>query len=93
MSFTGAFKGYVDPPASMTPPTCGDTWTGRTGGSGAPPATVPAYMAVVVSSAMEKTGSTVGGDVDRIVVVKTNAGYANDLTHTGTGTVVGNVCG
>jgi hypothetical protein len=93
ISFSGAFKGFVDPPASMTPPRCGDTWTGRTGGSSAPPSSVPAYMAVVVASAMEKTGSTVGGDVSRVVVVRTDAGYANDLAHVGTGTVVATVCG
>jgi hypothetical protein len=50
-------------------------------------------MAVVVASAMEKTGSTVGGDVSRVVVVRTDAGYANDLAHVGTGTVVATVCG
>jgi hypothetical protein len=93
VSFSGAFKGFVDPPASMTPPRCGDTWTGRTGGSSAPPSSVPAYLVVVVASAMEKTGSTVGGDVSRVVVVRTDAGYANDLAHVGTGTVVATVCG
>jgi hypothetical protein len=93
VSFSGAFKGFVDPPASMTPPRCGDTWSGRTGGSSAPPSSVPAYMAVVVASAMEKTGSTVSGDVDREVVVRTDAGYANDLAHAGTGTVVATLCG
>jgi hypothetical protein len=93
VSFTGAFKGFVDPPASMTPPQCGDTWSGRTGGSSAPPSTVPAYMALVVASAMEKTGSTVSGDVERVVVVKTDAGYASDLAHNGTGTVVAPICG
>jgi hypothetical protein len=50
-------------------------------------------MAVVVASAMEKTGSTVGGDVNKVVVVRTDAGYVNDLAHTGTGTVVGTICG
>ncbi|MBA3745923.1 MAG: hypothetical protein H0W96_00260 [Solirubrobacterales bacterium] len=50
-------------------------------------------MAVVVASTMHKTGPTVSGDVEKIVVVQTDLGFANDLVHTGTGKIVATVCG
>jgi hypothetical protein len=49
-------------------------------------------MGVVVSSAISKSGSTLSGDVPAIVVVKTNAGYAPDPGHAGTGTVFAVYC-
>lgn len=84
-----AFKGFAD--AAMTQ--CGATWTTRPGNSTPPPAgPLPAYMAVVVSSSISKSGSGITGDVKRIVVVATAAGYASDPGHAGTGTVVAAVC-
>jgi len=71
----------------MIPRHCGESWTGRNGGGSSPPSTLPAYMAVIVTGPMDKSGSTVSGEVLRVVVVKTDPGYA------GTGTVVGAVCG
>jgi hypothetical protein len=50
-------------------------------------------MAVVVSSSISKSGSAISGDAKRIVVVKTDPGYASDPGHAGTGTVVATVCG
>ena len=81
----GSFKGYIDPPASMTARRCGESWSGRNGGGASPPSTLPAYMAVVVTGPMDKSGSTVSGTIVRVVVVKTDSGY--------TATVVGTVCG
>lgn len=84
-----AFKGFAE--AAVTQ--CGATWTTRPGNSTPPPAgPLPAYMAVIVSSSIGKAGSTISGDVVRIVVVKTAPGYAADPGHAGTGTVVATVC-
>ena len=57
-----------------------------------PPATVPAYMGVLVSSKVSKSGSTISGDAKSIVVVKTDPGYAPNPGHAGTGTVVAAFC-
>ena len=87
VAYGGSFRGYVEAPASP-PPACGDTWIGRTGGSADVPATVPPYLAVVVSNGIEKSGSMVGGTVVRIVVVQTDPGYGSSAT----GKVVAEVC-
>jgi len=90
---TSSFKGFIDATASKPAPACGATWSSTNpGGSGLMPASVPAYMAVVVASRAAKSGSTITGDVKRIVVVKTAPGYRPDPSVPGTGTVVGSVC-
>ena len=86
------FKGYIDN-SNGYPPQCGTTWTTRPGNSSKPPTSVPPYMAVVVSSDINKSGSTISGDVQSVVIVKTDAGYASDPGHAGTGTVVAKLCG
>jgi hypothetical protein len=66
----------------------------RAGASSNPPATVPQYMAVIASSSITKSGSTIAGDTTDVVVVKTNPGYGPDPGNAGTGTVVAaEVCG
>jgi hypothetical protein len=85
---SGSFRGYVDPPATATGPACSDVWSGRTGGSADVPATVPPYMAVVVTNAVEKSGSLVAGYVTKLVVVQTDLGYGAS----GTGKVVAEIC-
>jgi hypothetical protein len=90
---SASFKGFIEAPARKAAPTCGTTWTSSPGNSSVPPTSVPAYMAVVVASKESKSGSTISGDVKKIVVVKTASGYANDPGHAGTGTIVGSVCG
>jgi streptogramin lyase len=86
-----SFKGFA---STMTPaPACGDTWTSTTGNSSSPPAgPLPAYMAIVVTSSVDKSGSTVTGNITRIVIVKTDPGYTSNPSGTGTGTVVGVLC-
>lgn len=85
-----AFIGFEDSPAL---PACGRSWTTDPGNSTPPPAgPLPAYMAVIVSSAISQSGSVITGDTPEIVVVRTNAGYAPDSGHAGTGTVVARVC-
>lgn len=90
-SGANAFKGFE---TSMQAPVCGTTWTSGTGNSVNPPDTIPAYMAVIVSSGVTQDGSTVSGDIQKVVIVQTDpAGYQSDPGHSGTGTVVATLCG
>ncbi len=85
-----AFKGYALNP---TVPSCGTPWSTDPGNSAPPPTgPLPAYMGVIVTSNVTKSGSQIKGDTFGIVIVKTNAGYMNDPGHAGTGTVVAQVC-
>jgi hypothetical protein len=87
-----AFKGFADI-ISTNPPACGDTWITRPGNSPPPPnGPLPAYMGVVVSNIVSKSGSTVSGNVPTIVVVTPNPGYDTNPGHHGTGTVVATFC-
>ncbi len=86
-----SFKGFAATLAAE-PPKCGITWTTRPGTSSNPPATVPAYMGMLVATKVTKSGSTISGDVKSIVVVKTDPGYAPNPGHAGTGTVVAVFC-
>jgi uncharacterized repeat protein (TIGR01451 family) len=85
-----AFKGFEDaPPVSQ----CGVSWTTDPGNSTPPPAgPLPSFMAVIVSSSIGQSGSTISGNTVHIVIVRTNPGYAPDPGHAGTGTVVSTVC-
>ena len=84
------FKGFA---AATAPTECGATWTARSGNSTPPPGgPLPAYIAVVVSSSITQSGSAISGNVTQIVIVKTDAGYASDPGHAGTGTVVATAC-
>jgi hypothetical protein len=85
-----SFKGFAEDP---TTPTCGALWSADPGNSTPPPAgSLPAFMAVIVTSAPSKTGSAISGMAVHIVIVRTDAGYAPDPGHAGTGTVVATVC-
>jgi hypothetical protein len=85
-----SFKGFAENP---TTPTCGAGWTADPGNSTPPPdGPLPAYMAVIVTSSADKSGSTISGSTVHIVIVKTNPGYAPNPGHAGTGTVVAVVC-
>lgn len=86
-----AFKGFAESLSSQ-PPACGASWTSRTGNSSAPPGAVPAYMGVLVSPAVSKSGSAVVGSGVSIVVVQIDAGYAPDPGARGTGVVVAQYC-
>ena len=95
-SFSGgpapsSFKGFAGN-TPHNPPDCGDLWTSTPGSSSGPPAAVPQYMAVIASSSITKSGSTISGNAPTVVVVKTNPGYGPNPGHPGTGTVVGIVC-
>jgi hypothetical protein len=80
-----SFKGFETSTGSSTTAT---TWTTRPGNSPNPPATIPNYMAVIVSSTITKTGSVISGDAPHVVIVKTDTGYQDNPGHPGTGTVI-----
>jgi uncharacterized repeat protein (TIGR01451 family) len=85
-----SFKGFAKYPAA---PTCGATFTTDPGNSAPPPnGPLPAYMSVIVTSKVTKSGSTISGTIVKIVIVKTNAGYDSDPGHPGTATVVATIC-
>ncbi|HWR58505.1 MAG TPA: Ig-like domain-containing protein, partial [Thermodesulfovibrionales bacterium] len=86
-----SFKGFANVMSSI-PPNCGGTWTATSGNSTTPPSGVPAYMAVLVSSNITKSGSAISGNIKKIVIVKTNAGYQPAPGYPGTATVVGVLC-
>jgi hypothetical protein len=86
-----SLKGFAENSAS-NPPACGGSYSTAPGNSSNPPATVPAYMGVIVSSAVVKHGSSVAGDIAHIVIVKTDPGYRPDPASAGTGHVVAQIC-
>ncbi len=86
-----SFKGFAES-LGVTPATCGSTWSTDTGNSSGPPAIVPSFVAVLVTSTVSQTGSVVSGTVSEIVVVSTNPGYLNDPGDPGFGTVVAILC-
>jgi uncharacterized repeat protein (TIGR01451 family) len=90
-SAPSSFKGFASS-ASTTPPNCGGTWTTGPGNSSNPPGSIPAYLGVFVSSSITKSGSTISGNIPKMVVVHTNPGYASNPGHAGTGTVVAVIC-
>jgi hypothetical protein len=49
-------------------------------------------MGVIVASSVTKQGNGIGGTWGKIVVVKTDSGYAPSPGHPGTGQIVGVFC-
>jgi hypothetical protein len=85
-----SFKGFEDTPAT---PGCGTAWSTDPGNSTPPPAgPLPSYMAVVVSSSVTKSGSSISGNTVHVVIVSTDPGYAGNPGHAGTGKVVATLC-
>lgn len=81
-----AFTGFASAPSGTA--SCGDPWSSRPGNSARPPATVPEYMTVLVTSAVSRSGPVFSGTTTSLVVVRTDPGYAGAPGHAGTGTVV-----
>ena len=89
-SAPAAFKGFETTPATAT---CGTNWTTGPGNSPPPPpGPLPSLMAVLVSSSIDKSGSTISGNTVHVVLVQTNPGYQPNPGHAGTGTVVAQLC-
>ncbi|HET9188909.1 MAG TPA: hypothetical protein VFN80_13170, partial [Acidothermaceae bacterium] len=82
-----AMVGYAQS-LSGTPPAAGGSWTTLPGTSPKPPDDVPTYLAVIVSSHVTQSGSTLSGDIVHVVIVKTDPGYDPNAGHAGTGTIV-----
>ena len=83
-----SFKGYADPSSEG----CGGVWISRPGVSSNPPAALPDGVLVIVTSRVEKTGSSISGDVKEILMVSPSS-YGPNPGQEGKGTVVGSVCG
>ena len=79
-------------PTTTPAASCGGTFTTRPGNSSSPPGSVPAYMGVLVTSQVTKSGSTVAGTFTKIIVVTPDPGYAGDPGHAGTGEIVATFC-
>jgi len=84
-----SFKGFENGTATAA---CGGNWTTVPGNSSNPPATVPQYLTIIVSSSIQKNGSVLSGDIKKIVVVRTNPGYGPSPGHPGTGQIVEILC-
>lgn len=86
-----AFKGYIDAAPTMPAPPAtvpnATVWNAHPGNAGAPPATVPSYMLVLVTTAVTKSGAAISGDVTHWAVVHTADGYAGNPGHPGVGSV------
>jgi hypothetical protein len=91
-----SMKGYIDqaPIALGVNPatTCGTNWTSDPGNSSNPPASVPNYLVVVVSSKIWQTSSTENGDIKHVAVVKVSPGYGPAPGHDGFGQIVWWLC-
>jgi hypothetical protein len=76
----------------------GHSWlrTGLDGSSGqqhaAAAGPLPAFMEVIVSSSISKSGSKISGNTAHLVVVQTNPGYQPAPGHPGTGTILAQIC-
>jgi N-acetylneuraminic acid mutarotase len=88
-SAPNSFKGFENGSAASA---CGSNWTTGPDNSSGPPSSVPTYMALIVSSSIQKNGSVISGDVKKIVIVRTNPGYGPSPGQSGTGQVVAILC-
>ena len=83
------FKGF----ASDSDVTCGGTWQSRPGNSSNPPDTIPADVMVIVTDAVQKNGSNIGGTITQILTVHSDGNYGPNPGHAGSGTVSSVFCG
>jgi hypothetical protein len=84
-SSNNSFKGYAISPAV---PTVGAMFTSAPGNSAPPPAGVPQYVGIIVTSKVTKSGSNITGTIVKLVVVKVDPGYQGNPGHAGTGKIV-----
>lgn len=83
-----SFKGF----APGRSPICNGSWTAGPGGSSNPPATVPTYTAMLVSSSISKDESKIDGNSIHVGLVRTDQGYGPSPDQNGTGTVIYMFC-
>ncbi|HEX9984114.1 MAG TPA: Ig-like domain-containing protein [Thermoanaerobaculia bacterium] len=90
-----AFKGFADPvdeihvcqPKATAKTLTPDCWVSKGGQSWPPPVSVPAYIEVIVSTAMARKGNDLYGNIAAAVVVKVET-YGTSPGKEGTGTIV-----
>lgn len=93
LAFKGFAAGIATLPTTSPANVCGSSFV-SSGGNSPPPANgIPSYMGVLVASSIIKPNSTIKGTWSKIVVVKTDPGYATSPGHPGTGTIVATFCG
>ncbi|MFM2105817.1 MAG: hypothetical protein RL338_849, partial [Chloroflexota bacterium] len=68
------FRGFAAT-VSSRPSVVGGTWSGSVTASAAPPRTLPPLIAVVVTNQIRKRGTTVSGNIIRIVLVQRSATF------------------
>ena len=83
-----AFKGYTVQSDGI----CGGTWTTRPGNSSNPPAVIPEYVGIIVTSTVLKDGADISGDIRQIVIVHQDGGYGPNPGHAGNGPVTSVIC-
>ncbi|MEP7068133.1 MAG: ice-binding family protein [Usitatibacter sp.] len=83
-----SFKGF----ATSAPLLCGGVWESRPGNSAPPPGTIPADIAVIVTSTVVKDGPNLSGNIRQIVVVHQDGRYGPNPGHDGNGRVSSIVC-
>jgi len=64
----------------------------RRGQQRAPARHLPSYLAVAATSAIDRSGAVVQGNIVRLVRVKADPGYADNPGHAATGIVVASPC-
>jgi cysteine-rich repeat protein len=87
-SNVSSFKGY----ANKADEICGGKWENRPGNSSAPPATIPADIAVIVTDRVVKNGPIIGGSIKQILMVHHDGLYSPLAGIRGSGTVTGILC-
>ena len=83
-----SFKGYAD----LSDSKCGGSWSTRPGNSSGPPDAIDDDIAVIVTTSVVKSGSTISGDIKEIITVHQDGNYGPNPGHPGGGTVTGVVC-
>ncbi|HYV10599.1 MAG TPA: carboxypeptidase regulatory-like domain-containing protein, partial [Pyrinomonadaceae bacterium] len=86
-----SFKGFANT-TSPNPANCGGTWSTGPGGDTGAPASVPKFITIMVTSSATKSGSTISGNVTKLVIIQVDPGYSPDPATPGTGTVYSVVC-
>ena len=83
-----AFKGFAPGSGSA----CVGSWSARPGGGSKPPATIPSYTAVLVTSSVTKQDAQINGNSVHVALVRTDSGYGPTPDQPGTGTVAFMIC-
>jgi hypothetical protein len=76
-----SFKGYANRINATT-------WFTDPGNSSVPPDAVPSYLTVIVASDVNKSGSTISGDIVAYAIIKTEPGYGPAPGHVGDGQII-----